>query len=88
MTNNAESPGIPHPTITPWCLLSIIHDRPSGDSLLSDDLNAYGHVNNGQLLAVSLYATRVLKSRGLPPCTLHEGTRTTTVARLLYAAPA
>src|SRR6218665_3968948 len=36
----------------------------------------------------SLYALRVLRSHGMPTTALHEITRATTIARLLYAAPA
>ena len=36
----------------------------------------------------SLYALRVLCSHGLPPAALHEVARASTLARLLYAAPA
>src|SRR6218665_3359009 len=36
----------------------------------------------------SLYAVRILKAHGLPTSSLHEVTRATVLARLLYAAPA
>src|SRR6218665_1626914 len=36
----------------------------------------------------SLYALRILRSHGLPESALHEVTRATTLARLLYASPA
>src|SRR6218665_327666 len=36
----------------------------------------------------SLYARRVLRSHGMPTTALHEITRATTIARLLYAVPA
>src|SRR6218665_855828 len=36
----------------------------------------------------SLYAVRILKAYGLPTSFLHEVTRATVLARLLYAAPA
>jgi len=36
--------------------------------VLSDDLDAYGHVNQVLIsCSWSLYAIRILKSRGLPP---------------------
>ena len=35
-----------------------------------------------------LYGLRTLRSCGLPPLALHEATVATTLARLLYAAPA
>ena len=38
--------------------------------------------------ARSLYALCILKSHGMPPAALHEVARATTMARLLYAAPA
>src|SRR6218665_3891594 len=36
----------------------------------------------------SLYAVRILKAHGLPTSSLHEVTRATVLARLLYATPA
>src|SRR6218665_539427 len=34
------------------------------------------------------YALRILRSHGLPPKALHEVARSTTLSRLMYAAPA
>ena len=56
---------------------------------ISSNLRATTHVT--EVLGAcssSLHALRVLRSHGLPPTALHEVTRATTVARLLYAAPA
>jgi len=56
---------------------------------LRDDLNASTHIT-GVLGACSrsLYALRILRSHGLPPKALHEVARSTTLSRLMYAAPA
>ena len=56
---------------------------------LRDDLNASTHIT-GVLEACSrsLYALRILRSYGLPPKALHEVARSTTLSRLIYAAPA
>src|SRR6218665_1930256 len=45
----------------------------------------------GQHLATcasSMYALRVLRSRGLPPSAIHEVARMTTVSSLMYVSPA
>ena len=57
--------------------------------IVRDDLSASGHIT-GVLGACSrsLYALRVLKSHGLPATAMWEVARATTLARLLYAAPA
>ena len=56
---------------------------------ITDNLRASSHVN-GVLGACSgsLHALRVLRAHGLPEAALHEVTRATTIARLLYASPA
>src|SRR6218665_2554767 len=56
---------------------------------LRDDLNASTHIT-GVLEACSrsLYALRLLRSHGLPPKALHEVARSTSLSRLMYAAPA
>jgi len=43
---------------------------------------------NPSILIKSNPALRVLRAHGLPPATLHEVARATTLARLLYASPA
>jgi hypothetical protein len=56
---------------------------------IQDNLRTTLHVS--ELLSAcsrSLYALRILRSHGLPPEALHEVARATSVARLLYAAPA
>src|SRR6218665_4144474 len=55
---------------------------------LRDDLNASTHTT-GVLEACSrsLYELRILRSHGLPPKTLHEVARSTTLIRLIYASP-
>ena len=40
------------------------------------------------MCACPLYTIRVLKTQGLPTLAIHEVTRATVLARLLYAAPA
>ena len=56
---------------------------------LRDDLNASTHIT-GVLedCSRSLYALQILRSHGLPPKALHEVARSTTLSRLMYAAPA
>ena len=56
---------------------------------IRDDLRATSHVH-GVLAACSssLHALRVLRAHGLPSIALQEVARATTMARLLYAAPA
>jgi len=56
---------------------------------ITDDLRASAHVR--QVVGAcssSLHAIRVLRAHGLPSAALHEVTRATTIARLLYASPA
>ena len=56
---------------------------------LRPDLRVTAHVD--EILAASsgsLHALRILRSHGLPPMALQEVTRATTVARIMYAAPA
>ena len=56
---------------------------------LRSDLRVTSHVD--EILTASsgsLHALRILRSHGLPPAALHEVARATTVARVLYAAPA
>jgi hypothetical protein len=54
-----------------------------------DSLRASQHVSELlQGFSRSLYALRILKAHGLPPDALQEVARATSVARLLYAAPA
>jgi len=56
---------------------------------LRDDLNASTHIT--EILAKcsrSMYALRILRSHGLPTTALHDVTRATTLAKLMYAAPA
>ena len=56
---------------------------------ITDDLRASSHV--GEVLCAcssSLYALRMLKAHGLPTRALHTVAGATTVAKLLYAAPA
>src|SRR6218665_3167789 len=56
---------------------------------VSDNLSAVSHITDVlELSSRSLYALRVLRSHGMPTTALHEITRATTFARLLYAAPA
>src|SRR6218665_2971080 len=56
---------------------------------LIGDFSTAAHITKVlESCARSLYALRILKSHGMPPATLHEMTRATTMARLLYAAPA
>ena len=53
------------------------------------DLRASGHVDEVlEACSRSLYALRVLRTHGLPADALHVVTKATTVARLMYAAPA
>jgi hypothetical protein len=56
---------------------------------LQPDLNMATHISEvlGSC-ASSLYALRVLRNHGLPPAALHEVARASTLARLMYAAPA
>ena len=56
---------------------------------ITDNLRTSSHVS-GVLGACScsLHALRVLRAHGLPEAALHEVTRATTIARLLYASPA
>jgi len=56
---------------------------------LRDDINASMHIT--QILGEcsrSMYALRILRSHGLPTAALHEVTRATTLAKLMYAATA
>ena len=56
---------------------------------LQQDLSVGSHVDEVLgACAGSLYALRVLRANGLPPAAMHAVTEATTVARLLYAAPA
>lgn len=55
----------------------------------TDDLDSNGHVNEESLAARNLFMLySILKSRGLNPHVIHKVTRATTLARLLYTAPA
>ena len=56
---------------------------------LQCDLKMEAHIT--EVLAScssSLYALRVLRNHGLPPSSLHEVARASTMARLMYASPA
>src|SRR6218665_3317249 len=56
---------------------------------LRADLNASTHITGVfEACSRSLYSLRILKSHGLQPKTLHEVARSTTLSRLMYAAPA
>src|SRR6218665_2922471 len=57
--------------------------------VLRGDLDAHDHTSVALAsCSRSLYALCTLRSRGLPSLALHEVTRATTLARLLFAAPA
>src|SRR6218665_1127875 len=57
--------------------------------VLSGDLSVGHHLTETLgSCSRSLYAVRILKAHGLPTSYLHEVTRATVLARLLYAAPA
>ena len=56
---------------------------------LQDNLGMSAHI--AEVLgscSSSLYALRVLRNHGLPPASLHEVSRASTMARLMYASPA
>src|SRR6218665_1356955 len=56
---------------------------------LSGDLSVGHHLTKTLgSCSRSLYAVHILKAHGLPASSLHEVTRATVLARLLYAAPA
>ena len=56
---------------------------------IRSDLRMTTHVDNVLTsCSSSMYALRVLRSHGLTPSGLHEVTRMTTIAHLMYASPA
>ena len=56
---------------------------------LSDDLIVTRHITEVLVsCSRSLYAIRILKSHGLPPLSIQEVTRATTLAQFLYDASA
>src|SRR5688572_969590 len=56
---------------------------------IRSDLRMTTHVDNVLTsCSSSMYALRVLRSHGLPPSALHEVTKMTTIAHLMYATPA
>ena len=56
---------------------------------LQDNLSMAAHISEVvSSCSSSLYALRVLRNHGLPPDSLHEVSRASTMARLMYASPA
>ena len=56
---------------------------------LQHDLRMEAHISEVlSSCSSSLYALRVLRNHGLPPPSLHEVARASTMARLMYASPA
>jgi len=56
---------------------------------LQDNLSMAAHISEVvSSCSSSLYALRVLRNHGLPPASLHEVSRASTMARLMYASPA
>src|SRR6218665_1895958 len=67
----------------------MLHRTVSLPLTVSDNLSAESHIADVlESSSHSLYALRVLRSHRMPTTVLHEITRATTIARLLYAAPA
>ena len=56
---------------------------------VQDNLSMDAHITEViSSCSSSLYALRVLRNHGLPPASLHEVARASTMARLMYASPA
>src|SRR6218665_1843751 len=74
---------LPHPGVSRVEVLPVLGFVQSGDLSVGHHLTeTLGSCSR------SLYAVRILKAHGLPTSTLHEVTRATVLARLLYPAPA